>query len=231
MKNPIALVVLLLVVCSGCKTQGGPPLTEIAEAINSTLQPNEAVLAPGDQISVRFPFSPTWDQTLQLTPSGTASFMGIGDLHVAGMTVSSLRSNLMEAYSYVIENPDLNVELTTVAARTVYVMGEVLSPGEFLVGADRRLTLIEALARAGGPRKETAYLEHTLLVRWSAKTGQQMAWKLDATEDYWTGSVPLYLQPYDVVFIPNTPVDEVAIWVDNHIRRMIPFPYVISTGN
>jgi hypothetical protein len=41
--------------------------------------------------------------------------------------------------------------------------------------------------------------------------------------------VPLYLQPYDVVFIPNTPIDEVAIWVDNHIRRMIPVPYVISS--
>ena len=45
----------------------------------------------------------------------------------------------------------------------------------------------------------------------------------------WTGSVPLYLQPYDVVFIPNTPIDAVAIWVDNHIRRMIPVPYVISS--
>ena len=223
------LLLLLLVVTTGCKTSGGPPLTEIAEAINSTLEPEEAVLAPGDQIAVRFPFSPTWDQTLQIAPDGSASFMGIGDLHVAGMTIASLRSNLMQAYSYVIENPDLNVALTSIAARRVYVMGEVLEPGEMELRADGRLTLIEALARAGGPRKESAYLEHTLLVRWNATTGQQMAWKLDAAEEYWTGSVPLYLQPYDVVFIPNTPIDEVAIWVDNYIRRMIPVPYVVSS--
>jgi len=229
MRIPFALLALLLTVGSGCKSAGGPPLTEIAEAINSTLQPAETVLGPGDQITVRFPHSPTWDQELQITAGGSASFLGIGDLHVAGMTVTSLRANLMQAYSYVVENPDLNVVLTGVAARTVYVMGEVTNPGEFELRADRRLTLIEALARAGGPRKESAYLEHTLLVRWSAETGQQMAWKLDATEPYWTGSVPLYLQPYDVVFIPNTPIDEVAIWVDNHIRRMIPFPYVMST--
>ena len=229
MRNPFVLLALLLIVCSGCKTSGGPPLTEIAEAINSTLQPPEAVLAPGDQVAIRFPYSPTWDQTLQIGPDGTASFMGIGELHVAGMTVSALRSNLMQAYAYIVENPDLNVALTSTAARLVYVMGEVKEPGEVELGPDRRLTLVEALARAGGPLKESAYLEHTLLVRWSGTTGQQMAWKLDAAEEYWTGSVPLYLQPYDVVFIPNTPIDEVAIWVDNHIRRMIPVPYVISS--
>jgi len=83
---------------------------------------------------------------------------------------------------------------------------------------------------AEGPRKETAYLAQLLLVRWNASTGQQISWVMDASEEYWTGAVPLYLQPYDIVFIPNTPIDDVDIWVDNYIRRIIPFPYVVSTS-
>ena len=90
------------------------------------------------------------------------------------------------------------------------------------------MTFPEALARAGGPKKESAALASTMLIRWSAGTGKQLAWKLDARPEQWTGQTPLYLQPYDVIYIPNTPVDEVAIWVDNYIRRMIPFPYLIA---
>jgi protein involved in polysaccharide export with SLBB domain len=113
------------------------------------------------------------------------------------------------------------------AARKVYVMGEVDKPGEFELDPDRRLTLLDAVARAGGPLKASAYLAHTLLVRWSASTGKQLTWTIDAREQHWAGKEPVYLQPYDLVWIPNTPVDDVAIWVDNYIRRMIPFPYLI----
>jgi polysaccharide export outer membrane protein len=227
MRLPPALAtVALLFASSACKSSGGPPLTQIAAVINSTLRPVQVELAVGDEIAVRFPHSPDWDQTLQVAPDGSASFLGIGGLPVAGMTVEAVKSNLIKAYSYLMEQPDLTVVVTTVAARSVYVMGEVEDPGEFPLGDDRRLTLLEALARAGGPLKETAYLEHTLLVRWSPETGEQLSWKIDASQEHWTGPVPLYLQSYDVVFVPNTPIDDVGIWVDNYIRRLIPFPYI-----
>jgi len=223
-----ALPVLLSL--TGCKTSGGPPLTDIAPEINATLRAREVVLSPGDQIAVHFPNSPTWNQELEIASDGSASFMGIGSLQVAGMSINTLRASLIEAYSYILDNPDLSVDVTEVAARTVYVMGEVGSPGEIVLGADSNLTFVQALARAGGPLKASAYLEHTMLVRWNPATGKQQAWKIDATEEYWTGPVPVYLQPYDVLFVPNTPIDEVGIWVDNYIRRMIPFPYVVSSS-
>jgi protein involved in polysaccharide export with SLBB domain len=216
----------LLLVLAACETAGGPNLAEIAEHINATLEPSSVVLAPGDELDVRFAYSPTWNQEIVISPDGSASFLGIGRLIAAGMSPGKLHQTLTEAYSHVFDNPALDVALKSQAARNVYVMGEVHKPGELVLGGDRRLTLIEALARAGGPLKESAYLAHTLLIRWNASTGKQLSWKIDAREEHWTGSVPLYLQAYDVVYIPNTPVDEVAIWVDNYIRRMIPFPYL-----
>jgi polysaccharide export outer membrane protein len=188
------------------------------------------VLGVGDQFEVRFASKPTWNQQVDIAPDGSASFLVIGRLIVAGMPLGKLSQTLTEAYARVVENPELDVALKTQGAHTIYVMGEVMKPGEFVLGTDRRLTLVEALARAGGPIKASAYLAHTVLVRWSASTGKQLAWTIDARQIYWEGSVPLLLQPYDVIYVPNTPVDDVAIWVDNYIRRMIPFPYLIYPG-
>jgi protein involved in polysaccharide export with SLBB domain len=219
----------LILALSACESAGGPPLSKIGPEINSTLEPDAIVLGVGDKVEVRFPYAPTWNQEVEITSDGSASFMGIGRLIVAGMPPGRLKEVLKESYSHVFENHELDVVVKTRGARKVYVMGDVKRPGEFELDPDRRLTLLDALARAGGPIKETAYLAHTLLVRWNASTGKQMNWTIDAREQHWTGSEPVYLQPYDLVFIPNTPVDVVAIWVDNYIRRMIPVPYLIPT--
>jgi protein involved in polysaccharide export with SLBB domain len=225
-----ASVLLPLLSLGACESPGGPPLSEIAATVNATLEPNVIVFGVGDQIDVRFPYAPTWNQTVDVAADGSATFSGIGRLIVAGMSPSTLTQSLREAYSLVIDNPELDVVVKSLASRTIYVMGEVRHPGPLTLSPDRRMTMLEALAAAEGPRKETAYLAQLLLVRWNASTGQQLSWVMDASEEYWTGAVPLYLQPYDIVFIPNTPIDDVDIWVDNYIRRIIPFPYVVSTS-
>lgn len=226
---------VLFVACAGsalfataaCQSAGGPPLSEIASAINATLEPDLVVLGVGDELALRFPYSETWNQEVAIMPDGSASFMGIGRLIVAGMSIGQLSETLSESYSHIFEDHELDVMVTARGARTIYVMGEVLEPGEFELAANGRLTLLEAVARAGGPLKGSAYLAHTLLIRWSPTTHQQLSWTIDAREEHWQGAVPVYLQPSDLVWIPNTPVDDVNIWVDKFIRQMIPFPYFI----
>jgi protein involved in polysaccharide export with SLBB domain len=220
-------VLVLLALCA-CQTAGGPRLSEIATQVNSTLEPDAVVLGVGDQVEIRFPYSPTWNQQVEIIADGSASFMAIGRLIVAGMTLGMLRETLSESYSPVFEDHELDVVLKSRGARKVYVMGEVKEPGELELDPDRRLTLLDGIARAGGPLKESAYLAHTLLVRWSASTGKQISWTIDAREEHWQGSEPVYLQAYDLVYIPNTPIDKVAIWIDNYVRRMIPFPYLVA---
>jgi hypothetical protein len=43
------------------------------------------------------------------------------------------------------------------------------------------------------------------------------------------GSKQILLQANDLIFVPNTPIDDVNIWIDQYIRLMIPFPYLIPT--
>lgn len=222
----LAALLAATIALTACQSAGGPNLARIAPEVNATLDPATVVFGVGDQFEVRFASTPTWNQTVEITPDGAASFLAIGRIVVAGMSPGRLRETLAEAYGRVLDHPELDVAVKRLGARTVYVMGEVRKPGEFSLGDDRRLSLVEALARAGGPIKESAYLAHTLLVRWSASSGKQVAWTIDARPEHWTGAVPLYLQPYDVLYVPNTPIDDVAIWIDNYVRRMIPFPYL-----
>ena len=228
--RPVLRRAWLVCACLGlgaCQTSGGPTLSEIAPRLNATLDSTVVVLGIGDKLEVRFPYDPTWNQQLEVASDGSASFMAIGRLIVAGLSLGQLEDALAEAYARVFQGHELDVVLLARGARKVYVFGEVQHPGEFELDSGQRLTLLEALARAGGPLKASAYLGHTLLLRWSATTRQQSRWTIDAREQFWTGAEPLYLQAYDLVYVPNTPVDAVAIWIDNYIRRMIPVPYLI----
>lgn len=212
---------------NACQSAGGPSLSEIAGTINATLEPDTVVLGVGDELALRFPYSVAWNQEVTITTDGSASFIAVGRLIVAGMSIGQLSETLSESYSRIFEDHELDVMITARGARMVYVMGEVHEPGEFEVAADGRLTLLDALARAGGPLKSSAYLAHTLLIRWSPTTRTQLSWTIDAREEHWQGSEPVYLQPYDLVWVPNSPVDDVNIWIDKFIRQMIPVPYLI----
>lgn len=214
---------------TGCATAQGPGLGAIAERVNATLEPAEGALAPGDRIEVKFANKLEWNHTVQVQNDGTAGFLSIDRQPVAGLLPAQLDEQLTKAYSEKLGNSDVSVLVEAIGNRSVSVLGEVLEPGEVVIPPGRHLTIMDAIARAGGHKKETAWMSSLLLIRWDAKTRKQLAWTIDARPEHWDDPETVLLQPYDVIFIPNTPVDIVAIWVDNYMRRMIPFPYLIPT--
>lgn len=223
---PSTLILCAALCCSAC-SDVGTPLPELTPEINATLRPMPLLFAPGDVISVRFPYKVEWDHQTTVGADGRAMFHGIGSMAVAGLTLDELNRRLQEAYAPKLTVSDVSVLVITRAARNVVVMGEVGRSGA--IPLEGRMTFLDAIARAGGPLKATAYLEHTLLIRWFPEENRQVVWNIDACVDNWSGPVPLVLQPYDVIFIPNKPVDRVNIWVDQYIRQMLPFPGVNPT--
>ena len=55
-----------------------------------------------------------------------------------------------------------------------------------------------------------------------------LAWKIDCSIEQWSSTKAIWLQPGDIIFIPNKTVDKVNIWIDQYIRRMIPLPIPIA---
>jgi protein involved in polysaccharide export with SLBB domain len=206
----------------GCLSVGRP-MPEMAAEINSTLQADTMALMPGDLLEVRFFQFPDLTHETRIRFDGRASFLMVGDLPVAGLTVEVLQKNLGTAYARSLQKAEFSVLLKEAAVRNVVVMGEVHKPGDVPVPGGV-IPLIEAIGKAGGPLKESAHLESMILLRWLPKEQKQVAWKIDANRDLWGSAPSILLQPHDVVFVPNTGIDRVDIWIDQHITKLIPLP-------
>lgn len=132
------LSVLLLAVLAAPTTLHGQEETE-------GLARPEAKLVPGDVIRLNI-----WRE-LDLTgqflvqEDGTAVLPKIGPIHVTGYTPSELKDHLIEEYSKTLRNPSIEV----VVLRRILITGQVANEGVYPV--DPTMSLVEALALAGGP--------------------------------------------------------------------------------
>jgi protein involved in polysaccharide export with SLBB domain len=227
----------ILALVSACAS-AGTSMTEITAEINATLDPSPGRFLPGDTVALRFANDPKFDQAVPVDSNGNASFLLIGSVSVAGKRPDELRDVLEQAYKPKLASPpELSVNLIETSPpdtlrpqnRVVYVMGEVRNPGAYPVPG-QPFSFIDALARAGGHLKATALLKRVLLVRWIPDKNNWKAWTIDARQDHWSAANQILMQAKDFIYVPNTPIDNVDIWVDQYIRQLIPFPYLIPPG-
>ena len=106
-----------------------------------------------------------------IDPSGKISYMVVGRMKAAGLTVDELRQKLQqrlsEKYNYTI----INVVPVRFASRSYTVQGQVSKPGRYLLQG--RTTLLEAICRAGGFKvgrykgstRDLHDLKHAVLIR------------------------------------------------------------------
>ncbi len=216
---------LLAVSIIGCASiEQGKPISDIAPEINLTLGKTIDGLAEGDFLEVRFPNTPQWNHDVRVGLNGKASFLGIPEeIPVIGMSTELLRTQLESKYNEFLTKPRIGVTVKEFSARPIAVIGDVGRPGLVPVQSNT-VPLLQALARAGGHRKDTADLKRIIVVRWDRDNDRQLRWTVDASLEYWGIGDPLRLQPYDLVFVPNTAIDEVDIWVTNWIKRLFPLP-------
>jgi len=218
----------------------GESIVDLADEINATLNTATVSIAVGDTIQVTFPFKPEWNHVTRVRPDGSASFQLVDDVQVAGHKIPELDARLTKLYGEKRQGQEV-IELTltvpTAGGGTpstsvggtglnVYVIGDVDDPGPIALEG-RTLTLIEAIGAAGGHLKPTANLRNTVLVRRMTGSNEMRSWRLDADIYSWGDVPPIFLQPRDIVFVPNTAIDDVDIWIDQYIRRILPFPYLI----
>jgi polysaccharide biosynthesis/export protein len=83
----------------------------------------------------------------------------------------------------------------------VYLVGELMRPGGFQVEHNNRLTLLEAIALAGGLTR-TAKASQSRLIRRSATGREEM--KVDLHKVLYGGGPDMLLTDGDIVFVPNS---------------------------
>lgn len=220
---------LALAACSA----SGYSIRSLAPEINATLASGRATIEVGDTVETTFPFRAEWNHATRVRADGLATFPLIGEVAVAGKTVEELQKVMLDRYGKERDNEkiDLTIDVQAPTAagvetsNAVFVIGDVTTPGPIpLTG--RPLTLFEAIGAAGGHLKRTANLSNTVLVRRVKGTNEMRSWRLDADVYDWGSQPAIFLQARDIVFVPNTAIDDVNIWVDQWIRQMLPLPIV-----
>lgn len=102
-----------------------------------------------DTLSIAFPLSPEFDQPKAVVqPDGYINLQGAGSVHIEGLTVPEVVDALKKAYSGVLHDPIIDVDLVDFQRPYFTVSGQVGKPGEYELRHET--TISEAIAMSGG---------------------------------------------------------------------------------
>ena len=105
---------------------------------SSTISPAAAAdkvgryrIQESDSLSVTFPLTPEFNQTVNVQPDGFVTLTGAGILYIEGMTTDQAADAIRAAYVHVLHNPVVTVELKDFNKPYFLVTGQVAKPGKY----------------------------------------------------------------------------------------------------
>jgi polysaccharide export outer membrane protein len=103
---------------------------------------------PGDQISIQVYGEPTLSQTIAVLDDGTIEYPMIGRVKVAGKTPTEASDAIKSGLLKYIKHPMVTVALAAAGQNNVLVLGNVKTPGKYVVRSGAHVS--DAIAAAGG---------------------------------------------------------------------------------
>ena len=176
-----------------------PPKTNVP--VSSA--PTDYKLRPLDLVDIRVFQEDDLCMTNKVSQAGTLTFPLIGSVKVSGLRVQEaeqlITDKLKDGY---IRNPQVTILVKEYAARRVSVLGEVKKPGTVEIPPEEALTLLQAVAYAGG-FQNVAKTDEVIVRR--IIDGKETKTKVNATRlmraDAAETDYPL--EPGDIVYVPT----------------------------
>ena len=164
----------------------------------------EHVLQVGDEIDIQVYREPELSGTFKINPSGEIRHSLAGSIPMAGKTIEEAEAFFTRklARDYLVD-PRVIVKLLSTQSSQIVLMGEVKNPGVYPLPFGETMTLLQAIAGAGG-FTELASPDRVRIVR-RLPNGHQTTLKFRVS-DLLGGKgkqqdVPL--EPNDVVMVPE----------------------------
>lgn len=166
-------------------------------------------LRPGDVVQLEVVEDPSLNRSLLVLPDGSVSVPSVGTVQAAGNTVDSLRSAITSGLApNFATSPTVYVAVGQVATSTgggggmsVYVMGEVTTPGKIRVSSGT--TVLQFLAESGGLTRFAA-TKRIQIHRTDRKTGEEKVYAFNYHAVQNGGSSQnIVLKSGDVIVVPE----------------------------
>jgi len=227
----LTLVGAALCCVGGCAGTDGDGMVDVAEleqreavAVSDGDQPAAVPAAyrlhQGDELTIMFPADRTLDYTVPVSPAGTLTVPSGGEVIAAGRTIEEVQAEIEVKMAELLLDPRASIVLSRVAEQPVYVLGEVKDPGAVTSTGTIRLSM--ALAEAGGILS-SGQPSSVMIIR-TTGVAEATAIKVDFAGVLSGGdlSQDLTLEPYDVVFVPQSIIGKVNEFVDLFFNQIAP---------
>lgn len=140
----------------------------------------------------------------RVSADGNISFPLLGKVYVKDMSSDEVAQSLKELLEkdYLV-NAQVSVFVEIYHPRQVTVIGEVMKPGRYDMPTEKKMTLMEAIALAGGFTKDAA-ANSTIILR--TENGKEKVIKVKAKDITNKGQREddVVLEPGDIVTVPES---------------------------
>jgi protein involved in polysaccharide export with SLBB domain len=192
--------------------QPGPPQPAAPESLAYYVDELPYRVAPGDYLNVDFGAffdgRPLRADNILVRPDGMITLSPIGDILAAGRTPGELDSLLTGLYVDVYREPNITVSVAKLAGNFVHVLGNVRVPGSFEVTPNA--TVLQAIARAGGPTNDAAMGSVVLMRRTGPNSLGVRKLQLNKALKQGLAAQDPYVRRFDIVYVPRTTIGSVS---------------------
>ena len=167
---------------------------------SNILNTQEYLIGPEDVVEVMVWKNADLSRTASVRPDGKISLPLIGDIQAAGLTAEQLRGAIAKKLqSYYKEPPQISVILQQINSYAIYVLGEVRSPGKYVVKTDT--TFLQAVTLAGG-FTEFASKNRIVIRRKEGESLQESSMAVKYADVMAGRQSNVLLRPGDTIIIP-----------------------------
>lgn len=161
------------------------------------------IISPLDYIRIALYLADSlqFETEVRVSQNGTVTVPHLGTVHIGGKSIEEVRDDLYEPYNrdYYVD-PHVEVIVLSYAERSVTVMGKVNRQGLIPFPSEEGLTLLEAIALAGGWSADRLADKRNVSIIRRDESGEKFTIEVDA-RNLTTNDYPL--QEGDVINIPE----------------------------
>ncbi len=165
--------------------------------------PVDYILQPSDLIRVLVFQEPDLLREVRITQEYTVNLPLIGNVDLTGKSVRQAEEMIRALYDkdYLV-NPQITITVLEYSPRTVQVIGQVNKPDAISFPPEQKMSLVEAISRAGGPTR-LANLRQVRLTRTGAD-GKTENFIVNVDDMIKGGSSDQWLlRKGDVIYVPE----------------------------
>ena len=220
--GPLVLAALVLASCSTA-----PPFDAKAVAMEwAAYMQRDYVVRPGDRLAILVErgsaaLPPGSERhSVLVTPTGTIDLPGLArPLQIGGKSVTEVRAMVLQSFKLAQGTSRVDVQLERAATQSVYVCGEVGSPGAFAYRPG--MTMTQAIASAGSFLPTVAHGD--IRIARVASDGTQRTFRVDMAAVLDGDQSAFLLLPGDVVYARPSAAAELGTWFDLYVWGIFPW--------